>query len=215
MRIYLGGSMSLFLLENISFKNIKYPHIKIESKEVTFICGESGTGKSTMLRLLNGVISPDSGMIRYLNKPLEYSNSIELRKEVILVGQTVYLFDSTIKQNIYTYYEYRSLPKPADSDIKKFLTVCCIDIDLETLCTTMSGGERQRVYIAICLSLLPKTIMLDEPTSALDEHNSNQLMSNIIEFCKENDLSLIVISHNKALANKYADRLINLSREEI
>jgi len=206
--------MSLFLLEDVKYKNIKYPKIEIEDKQISFICGESGTGKSTLLKLLNGVITAESGKITYLNNLIESYDSIDLRKEAMLVGQTVYLFDKTIRENFYEYYDFRCIDKPSDEEIRKYLKISCIDFSLDTVCTTMSGGERQRVYIAICLSMLPKTIMFDEPTSALDECTSDRLLNNIIEFCKTMDMSVVVISHNKALADRYAENLIYLSRED-
>ena len=57
---------------------------------------------------------------------------------------------------------------------------------------------------------MPKVLLLDEPTSALDDNNAFNLMTNIKEFCRENDISLIVVSHNKALAEKFGDEIINL-----
>ncbi|WP_304340235.1 ABC transporter ATP-binding protein [Metaclostridioides mangenotii] len=206
--------MSLFLLEDVRYKNIKYSKIEIEDKKISFICGESGTGKSTLLKLLNGVITADSGKISYLNNLIESYDSIDLRKDAMLVGQTVYLFDKTIRENFYEYYDFRCIDKPSDEEIIKYLKICCIDFSLDSVCTTMSGGERQRVYISICLSMLPKTIMFDEPTSALDEYTSDRLLNNIIEFCKSMDMSVVVISHNKALADRYAEKLIYLSRED-
>jgi putative ABC transport system ATP-binding protein len=74
----------------------------------------------------------------------------------------------------------------------------------------MSGGERQRISISICLSLRPKVLLLDEPTSALDDMTSNAVMSNLKTFCHENNITLIIISHNKALAQTYADNIITL-----
>jgi len=72
----------------------------------------------------------------------------------------------------------------------------------------MLGGERQRIYIAICMSLMPKVLMMDEPTSALDEKNSWIVMENIKEFCSRNGITLIVVSHNTRLAEAFADRTI-------
>lgn len=111
--------MSLFLLEDVRYKNIKYPKIEIEEKKISFICGESGTGKSTLLKLLNGVITADSGKISYLNNLIESYDSIDLRKDAMLVGQTVYLFDKTIRENFYEYYDFRCIDKPSDEEINK------------------------------------------------------------------------------------------------
>lgn len=75
----------------------------------------------------------------------------------------------------------------------------------------MSGGERQRIYIALCLSLARKAIMFDEPTSALDDVTADTLLTNIKTYCIQNHLDLIIVSHNSALSEKYADNLVIIS----
>jgi len=204
--------MNLFSICNVDYKGIvQYPKIELNQEEVTFICGNSGSGKSTLLMLLNGVISADKGQVTYLGKPIESYDPITLRQEVLLISQSVYLFDKTIKENFCDYYEYRGLKLPSDETIQEYLAICCMDFPIDSSCVNMSGGERQRIYIAICLSFLPKVIMLDEPTSALDEQNSFALMQNIKDFCRKKEITMLVVSHNKALAERFADRLVQLS----
>jgi putative ABC transport system ATP-binding protein len=74
----------------------------------------------------------------------------------------------------------------------------------------MSGGERQRVYIAIFLSFLPKVIMLDEPTSALDKENSTKVIQNIIAFCKEKGIVVIIVSHDNQIVEHFAENIITI-----
>jgi len=131
---------------------------------------------------------------------------------VLLCGQSAYLFDGSVQQNFAEYYNYRDLP-PIDPDkANAYLNICSARVGPDALCATMSGGERQRVFIAICLSFLPKVIMLDEPTSALDDETANAMMSNIKAFCKEHGATLITVSHNKKLSAMYADYTIMLER---
>lgn len=205
----------MFLTKNLKYKDIVYPDIEILENKTTFLTGDSGTGKSTLLKLFNNVISSDNGLITYYGKPLENYDPVKLRRKVLLLGQTVYLFDKTIRENFYEYYRYRDLYEPNDDEIKKFLNVCCIDFDLDTNCSTMSGGERQRVYLAICISLLPNVLMLDEPTSALDDSTSNTLMDNIKSFSHENNMTLIIVSHNKSIVDNYADDIIYIKKEAL
>ena len=203
----------ILIAENVDFQDIiKYPHIEIEADTVTFICGESGCGKSTLLKLFNGAVSPSKGEIRYDGRSISEMNTVELRKENSLVSQSVFLFDKTIKENFEEYYSYRDMPVPEDETIKFYLSLCCIDFKLDTLCISMSGGERHRIYIAIFLSFLPKVLMLDEPTSALDNYNAAALMKNIISFCKEKKITLLVVSHDKAISTRFADRTIELEK---
>ncbi|MEG1869671.1 MAG: ABC transporter ATP-binding protein [Oscillospiraceae bacterium] len=202
--------MSIITVENLTFKEIlSYPKIEIE-QETTFVCGNSGAGKSTLLKLLNGVTPKSGGKIYFNGKNIDDTDPIELRKKVLLCGQSVYLFDKSISENFDEYYSYREMPFLNDEEKMKFLHICCADFPLDTVCTSMSGGERQRIYIAICMSFMPQVLMLDEPTAALDTKNANDLVKNIKLFCTENSISLIIVCHNDAIAEHFADKIITL-----
>lgn len=204
----------IFELDKVSFKNIiKYPELKIEGIKTTFITGKSGCGKSTLLKLLNCTLSPSSGEIYYNTTNIKTINTIKLRREVLLVSQSIYLFDESIEKNFENYYNFIDLDKPSNEMMTKFLRLCCLDYSLNTNCSLMSGGERQRVFLAISLSFMPKVLMLDEPTSALDSTTSYEVFKNIKTFCIENNISLICISHDNLLTNKFADNVINLEKE--
>lgn len=201
----------LIRLNGVNFKNIiNYPDIEIEPESITFLSGGSGSGKSTLLKLINGIVSPESGTIRIEDRNILELDTVELRRRYLLVSQSVYLFDKTVKENFEEYYEYRELPTPDERKMKDYLSICCADFSLDSFCHSMSGGERQRVYLAICLSFKPKVLMLDEPTSALDLRTANVMMQNIVTFCRENHMTLIVVSHDLALAEKFADKIITL-----
>lgn len=202
----------LFKTENLSFNNmIFYKDIIIEKDKVTFIVGDSGTGKTTLLKMLNGIKSLSAGKIFFGSNDLNAINTITLRKEVSLISQEVYLFDTTIIDNFKMFYDYRNLPCINNDEITAMLALCCIPLPLESECAILSAGERQRVYIALFLSFLPKVIMLDEPTSALDCNCSHNLLENIISFCKQKNISVIIVSHNKELTEKYAEETIQLN----
>jgi len=204
--------MPLFSLRNVIFKNIiHYPDLEIPEGCVTFICGESGCGKSTLLKLLNGVISADGGEILYANKSIEKYDPITLRREVLLCGQFPFLFNENIQENFVEYRKYRDLPEVSREKVHTYLKICAADFPLDTPCITMSGGERQRVFTAICLSFHPNVLLLDEPTSALDDVTANVMMKGIRTFCQEENITLIVASHNKVLAESYADYTISLA----
>lgn len=202
--------MSLFSVYNVKVNKIKYPSIDIEENEVTFICGKSGSGKSTLLKLLNASISPKSGEIRYRNKPILEYDTILLRREIMLVSQSVFLFDDTIENNFKEFYRYRAETPPDDQTILKYLRLCLADFPLSNNCREMSVGERQRIFIAICLSFTPSVLMLDEPTSALDEYTSKTLMQNLTDYCKKSGIPLLVITHDKVLAEQFADKVLVL-----
>ena len=207
--------MDIISASQVVFQSmIRYPNIKIAKGKTTFIHGPSGCGKSTLLKLINGTTSPDSGEIFYKGNNIENIDTIDLRREILLVAQSVFLFTGTIEENFKKYYEYRDHDLLPKEDMEKFLKLCSADFPLETRCETMSGGERQRVYIAIFLSFMPKILMLDEPTSALDNISSDAMMKNIINFSNDNEMTIIVVSHYLPLAEKYGDNIIALERSK-
>lgn len=210
-----GNILEEIILEtkDLCFNNIiNYKNMKIPKGKVTFITGESGCGKSTLLKLFNGTLTQSKGNIYYKGKDTEKLNSIELRKEISLISQSVFLFDASIKDNFIKFYKYRGQNVPSDEEMKEILNICCIKFPLDKDCSVMSGGEKQRIYIAIYLSFKPEIIMLDEPTSALDNKNTFSVIGNILSFCKNNKSTVIIVSHDKELTEKFGENNITLER---
>ena len=201
----------LFQASNLIYKaNLTYDNVMIEKGKINFIVGESGSGKSTFLKLLNHTISPVSGELLYNGKAIEEYDPIALRREVCLISQDPFLFDESILDNFKAFYSLRQLPSPNIDYINYITELCSVNVPLDQNASTLSGGERQRVYISIFLSLCPKVILLDEPTSALDEKNSYKIMENIIMFCKEKDIDLVVVSHDKNIVEEFCENKIEI-----
>lgn len=197
--------------ENLCFQDfLRYPDIIIEKNTVTFIKGASGCGKSTLLKLFNGTMSPSIGCVLYGGKDISLLDKIALRRDVLLVKQVPYLFQGSIYQNFVAFHQVHESICPSQSEISNYLELCCISVALETRCDTMSGGERQRVFLSIALSLMPKVLLLDEPTSALNKELSNELLYNIIEHCKQQNVSLVIVSHDLELQSTFAEKIIEL-----
>lgn len=199
--------------KNLSFNElINYKDIQIYKNKVNFIVGKSGTGKSTLLRLFNGSLSPSRGNIFYLQKDINEIDTIQLRQEILLISQTIFLFDGSIRENFKQYYDFRDMAPPSKEEMKYFLDICCVPFSLDSDCTTMSGGEKQRVYIAIFLSFKPKILMLDEPTSALDKENSANVMKNVLSYCTEHGITVVVVSHDSNITEIFADNILEIGR---
>lgn len=199
--------------EKLRFKDIVYNDIIIPKGTVTFITGASGTGKSTLLKILNQTVSQDEGKVFLNGTDINTIDPLKLRQQLLLVSQGVFLFDESIKENFIKFYEYRNITPPDDEKIRYFLSLCSIDFSLDNSCSTISGGERQRVYTAIYLSFEPQSIMLDEPTSALDSENSIEVIKNITEFCKSKDIQIIIVSHDASLCKMFSENTIALEKE--
>ncbi|MCL2847164.1 MAG: ABC transporter ATP-binding protein [Firmicutes bacterium] len=202
----------MFTLKKVNFIDlISYPDLTIEKRKASFIIGESGTGKSTLLKLLNGTVSATSGEIFYNGENIENLDPVELRREVLLAGQNAYLFDRTIEENFDTFYKYRDLLPLENEKKTQYLKTLCVPFELDAQCSILSGGEKQRVFIAICLSFNPKVLLLDEPTSALDDATAHNVIKSVKEYCKKNDITLIIVSHSKEIIETHADVIIKLT----
>ncbi len=200
----------LFRTSELQFANIVYKNIILFENGINFICGASGTGKTTLLKLFNTVLTADSGNIYYKEKELSLYNPILLRQEVLLLSQNTYLADKSIKENFYEFYSYREVSPPTDAELINFLEICKVPFGLDALCTNMSGGEKKRVYLAIYLSFMPKVLMLDEVTSPLDDKIAFELFANLKKFISENGISLVVISHNSSLVKEFSHNTVEL-----
>jgi len=204
----------LFQASNLIYKaNLKYDNIKIKQGMVNFIVGESGCGKSTFLKLLNGSITQISGELLYKGMPINEYEPISLRREVSLVSADPFLFDESVLDNFKTFYSLRQLPMPKSEYINYITELCSLNVPLDQNASTLSSGERQRVYLSIFLSLCPKVILLDEPTSALDEKNSHKIIANITNFCTENHIDIVIVSHDKNIVEEFCENKIEIIKE--
>lgn len=206
--------VAMIRITNLKFQHfLEYPDVNIPLGKATFLSGESGCGKSTLLRLLNATLSPSAGEIAYCGTNISQMDTISLRRQVLLASQEVYLFDGTIQYNFEQYYHFRDQDCIGAPKMREYLAICCADFPLDSKSETMSGGERQRVFLAICLSFVPKVLMLDEPTAALDDATSIRFFAQLKPFCTKNGITLLVICHNAKLIEMYADNEIVLQKK--
>ena len=200
----------------LRFKDVvEYPDMMINDVVMSFIVGRSGIGKSVLLKLLNSMYSVDDSMILIDNEEINDIDPITLRKDYLLCGQNVFLYAGTIRENFDSFYTMRKEELLDDASILSFLSITSLDFPLDSKVDTMSGGERQRVFIAIMLSLARKVIMLDEPTSALDKETGSIVMAQIKEYCFNKGLRAFVISHDESLVEMYQDQIINLNKGDL
>ena len=204
----------LFQASNLIYiDNLIYNDVRIQRGKTNFIVGDSGCGKTTFLKLLNHSISAKSGELLYNGKSVLEYDPITLRREVSLVSQEAFLFNESIFDNFKSFYSLRELPIPSIDYVSYITELCCVNVPLDQNASTLSGGERQRVYISIFLSLCPKVMLLDEPTSALDESNSRKLIKNITTFCKEKNIDMVIVSHDKSIAEQFCENKIEIVKE--
>ena len=201
-------------MEILRFENVKfikeYDDFTINKNEIVFVVGKSGSGKSTLLKLINNTLQMKSGSIFYKDTNILNIKPVELRRNIMMTSQENFLFEMTIKENFHEFYKLRDLERLTDDEIVKFLKIAEFDVDINLDVEKLSGGEKQRVFLAIALSMKPAVLLLDEPTSALDRNTAFNMMKNIVDYCKHNDITLVVVSHARNLVDEFADKTIDL-----
>ena len=207
------GKFETIILEDINFShknNLIFKSITLEIKknEIIGIIGETGSGKSTFIDILCGLLNPNKGKIK-LNKVEMLKNEIKnLHKIISIVPQRINLLDDTIKNNILYAHKF-SNERNIEERINDLKDVCLLDyIDekengwnsiVGENGAKLSGGQIQRLGIARALFKKPQILILDEATSGLDKQTEEKLLNNLINFRPK--LTIIIISHNKTILN--------------
>lgn len=201
----------MFELQDVKYKNIIHiPSLSISPTSITSIVGPSGSGKSTLLRLLTHLISPTSGTITFYNDNLEEMDPITIRKKILMVPQSPVMFDGTIKDNLLIGLKFTEQEFPQDKQLKEILRTFRLDKDLEEDVDHLSGGEKQRLALGRSLLMHPEVLLLDEPTSALDDDTAESIMSNVIDYVKQKEMSVLMVTHDEEIAENYAENTIDM-----
>ena len=199
---YQTGEIIITAADGVSFS--------IEKGEFCLIVGASGAGKSTVLNLLGGLDACDEGKIRVAGKLINGIDEKALidyrRNDVGFVFQFYNLV-----QNL-TAYENVELAtqlckNPVDAEV--ILGEVGLVNRKDNFPSQLSGGQQQRVSIARALTKNPKLLLCDEPTGALDYKTSKQILKLLQKTCRETGTTVVVITHNQALADM-ADRIITM-----
>ena len=180
-------------------ENFKY---KIEKEDRIFIKGESGKGKSTLLKLIMNFYDINNGEITINDKDISKVKESSLYDNILMMTQEPFIFEGTLKENLLLGDNF------TDDEIEKIAKIACIDniieekgIDYEILegGSNLSGGQKQRIALARILLRKPSVLVLDEATSALDKTTEKSLIRNLDIYLKENGTTLIAVSHNNEI----------------
>ncbi|WP_263698030.1 ATP-binding cassette domain-containing protein [Bacillus thuringiensis] len=203
----------MFILKDVTYKDILHiPYLQIQKKKITCIIGESGSGKSTLLRMLNDLQSPTSGTIEYNGKLISDYPPIQLRRDVVMLGQTPPIFDGTIKDNLLMGLRLSEKNFPNDDILRSALTTVSLEKNLEDNADSLSGGEKQRLAFARIVLIDPPVYLLDEPTSALDSDTERRVMMQFTTLAREKKKTVIFITHSQQLPEEIADDIIEISK---
>lgn len=189
-------------------------NIKIEQGEMIGLIGHTGSGKSTLIQHLNGLLKPSSGAVFYDGKDINDSDfsKKKLRSKVGLVFQypEYQLFESTVIDDV----KFGPKNIGMDSlkiDMNSFEALKQVGIGEDLLDVSpleLSGGQKRRVAIAGVLAMEPEVLILDEPTAGLDPSGRDEILDLVAKLHKERKLTVILVSHSMEDVARYVERLI-------
>ena len=189
-------------------------NIKIEQGEMIGLIGHTGSGKSTLIQHLNGLLKPTSGAVFYDGKDINDSDfsKKKLRSKVGLVFQypEYQLFESTVIDDV----KFGPKNIGMDSlkiDMNSFQALKQVGIGEDLLDVSpleLSGGQKRRVAIAGVLAMEPEVLILDEPTAGLDPSGRDEILDLVAKLHKERNLTVFLVSHSMEDVARYVERLI-------
>ena len=222
---------------SIEIKNLTYTYMKktafectalknvsIAIKEGTFtaIAGHTGSGKSTLVQHLNGILQPGQGCVLVDGVDLsgKDSKALAARRKVGVVFQYPehQLFEETIERDIAFGPKNMGIPETeVDERVKEAMDFVGLEYEKfrERSPFELSGGQKRRVAIAGVIALRPKYLILDEPTAGLDPCGKEMLLERIIKLRKKEKLTIVLISHNMDDIARLCDRIIVLDRGQV
>jgi putative ABC transport system ATP-binding protein len=197
-KAYHQGSQNIDIFENLNFH--------VQKGQRVAIMGKSGSGKSTLLSLISGIIKPDNGDISLNSvsyKDLQESQLNDFRATNIgFIFQNFHLVSYlNALENVMLPAKVCNILNPKEKAIELLKSVG-LSHRLDHIPSQLSGGEKQRVAIARALIHNPKIILADEPSGNLDDETGDAVMDILFELIKQNDTTLILVTHSKEVANR-------------
>jgi len=194
------------LIQDVTFQ--------LKKGEVLAIAGPSGSGKSSLLRLLNRLDEPTSGTVFVEGTDYRNLEPRVLRRELGLVTQRPYLFPDTVAENLRFGPAQRAETLPNDA-IEELLGQVGLKGFAGRNVATLSGGEAQRVSLARTIANSPVVLLLDEPTSSLDEAAKLEVEAAIQNVVRDHGLTCVTVTHDLAQASRLAERALVLESGRI
>ena len=209
-----------FCYKTRSYQVLKGVSLEFKKGEMTALVGASGSGKSTIVKLVERFYDPDFGAIYVNDKNMKQLNLRDYRNRIGYVGQEPFLFNQTIKDNL-----LNAKPDATDEEIDQALKDAMaydfvqklpkgIDSDVGAIGSKISGGQKQRIAIARALIRKPDVLILDEATSALDKKNERSVQRAIYRINREFNITTIVIAHRLSTI-KNADNIYVFEKGKI
>ncbi len=189
-------------------------NLDVYKGENVAVLGRSGTGKSVLIKIIAGLLKPDSGVVNVLGKEVDKLDNKELQELRLKIGfsfQSSALYDSmTVRENLAFPLVRNSRnmkPHEITEAIENVLDAVGLSQTIDQMPSELSGGQRKRVGIARTLILRPEIMLYDEPTSGLDPMTSIEI-NNLIKYVREKfNTTSIIITHDLTCAKTTGDRI--------
>lgn len=191
-------------------------YLEIPRGQIFVILGPNGAGKSTLLRLLNFLEPASAGEIEFMGQKILPGQRVDLqlRRQVTMVFQQPSLLGRSVLANVLYGRKVRGLP-PQDGVVSDLLRRLSLSSLTHKSSTTLSGGERQRTALARALAFNPPVLLLDEPTANLDPYNANLIETIIQDLNRQQNTTVVLVTHNIFQAKRLADRVAFMLRGQI
>jgi len=204
--------------ENTLVEVIKGVNLKINSGENVAVVGKSGSGKTSLIMLIAGLEKTTSGKIIFEDQDISTYSEDELadlrKRKIGIVFQSFYLIPNyTALENVSLVLEINKIEN-AQKKSAELLEQFGLKDRLNHFPSQLSGGEQQRVAIARSIILSPKLILADEPSGNLDSENSKLIINLLFKYSKQNNSSLILVTHDQSIA-KECDKIIEIKDGKI
>ena len=190
---------------------ISFPDFSIEKGDTLLVLGESGKGKTTLLHLLGGIISPQQGYIRINNEEIKKLRGKELDKfraqNIVIIFQEAHFVRSlTVIENL-IFVQKLSGESANYEFVNQLLEKVNLSERAGHMTSKLSQGEKQRLNILRAVISKPNLILADEPTSALDDTNCDKVMDLLLSLVDEVNASLIIVTHDNRLKDRFANKI--------
>lgn len=223
--------MSIVKLENVNFvygkkspyeiQALKNINLTIEDNLITGIIGHTGSGKSTLVQMFNGLIRPDTGTVfvdgeDIWEKPKQISK-VRYKVGMVMQYPEYQLFAETAREDIA--YGPKNMGLSDDEiahRVAKSANFCGLGADtLDKSPFDLSGGQKRRVALAGVMAMDPRLLVLDEPAAGLDPRGRREILGGIRDFQRKSGTSVVIVSHSMEDMAMYCDKIVVMSHGQI
>ena len=207
----------LINIQDISYRyvggeRLSFPDLKIEKGQNTLLLGDSGSGKTTILHILTGLLQPETGAVSLLGTSIYQQSARALDhfrgQHIGIVFQNAHLLNSlTLHENLQIAQSFAG--KPIDHQrISEVLASLNLEAHEHRYPKKLSRGQLQRAAIARAVVNRPALLVADEPTAALDDHNTEKVMELLLEMAKTHGATLLIATHDQRIKEHFSHQYL-------